>query len=835
MTSDAPTDAPPPRRTVRALVIDPGEPGTVRDVPADLEGLRAAIGGGYLEAVSGLTWHAYIDEDGVAKQLPHNETASALASLLSPQSGATYRLAGPAVFLTGTPDGEEADVPGELLQLHSWMLDPGEAEMPAAVREWLRLTRRQFAFTDDAPALTETDDPTGRRYRRIAVEILRALALHGHGIERGAIVAARVGMQVYRHFGYHADPLPVAVTLMSQQFIATDGVQGHSIGVLGTGSTVRGGWDGHLALVIDTHLIDLTAQQFARPAQDIVVNGPAILDIPAGVPLAVGTQFNHQRADGGTTSYRITDDDTWKHSRQWHSEVPGLELVVSEAIARAAQYPVERHPDAGESVACKVCRIPLGKLMLPDGTVAYQHARPWEDHGHEAIPEFGVAPAQVAARCDFCDEDGVAWIYTGPALSITINPFTGLPPGPGEPTGERSEGVRWCGCDICDRHIRAKDLEGLWDAHRKTAKHRQRYARYAKTDPALYAANRARIVDRWRQYVPYITRRVPVDPPELAALNPRALPKIRDRLVQAMRSEGMTMVGADPAGGVILPGPDLDVHDCLSVEVSHVSPQTGDRFAARIADSLEQAELYYVSADFTALALASARELPDVSLRPEEMPSPHGLVVWEDPIMSLPTEGEAADEAVMVAASWSAVTDLGVWVLLYVRTEQFLAGRPEARERFGVLLPYSTGGGFDFASQHVAADLPSRAQQVAEATFRTLLATWFLVMQPGVADVDIQPTNDKRLLKQAKHARVEPPAVRVVTLRRAKQSRRAGDQEPGRTVSVRFVVRGHWKRQAYGTGRSKRKTIYVAPFMKGPEGAPLKLGGDQVPVVKVLR
>lgn len=43
----------------------------------------------------------------------------------------------------------------------------------------------------------------------------------------------------------------------------------------------------------------------------------------------------------------------------------------------------------------------------------------------------------------------------------------------------------------------------------------------------------------------------------------------------------------------------------------------------------------------------------------------------------------------------------------------------------------------------------------------------------------------------------------------------AGDKKY--ELSVRFRVRGHWKQQPYGPGRSQRKTKWIQPFWKGPE------------------
>jgi hypothetical protein len=39
--------------------------------------------------------------------------------------------------------------------------------------------------------------------------------------------------------------------------------------------------------------------------------------------------------------------------------------------------------------------------------------------------------------------------------------------------------------------------------------------------------------------------------------------------------------------------------------------------------------------------------------------------------------------------------------------------------------------------------------------------------------------------------------------------------------SVQTLVRGHYKRQAFGHGRSERRVIWVEPYWRGPEGAPI--------------
>ena len=42
-------------------------------------------------------------------------------------------------------------------------------------------------------------------------------------------------------------------------------------------------------------------------------------------------------------------------------------------------------------------------------------------------------------------------------------------------------------------------------------------------------------------------------------------------------------------------------------------------------------------------------------------------------------------------------------------------------------------------------------------------------------------------------------------------------------LSIQTLVCGHWKMQAYGPGREKRKHIHIEPYWRGPEDAPVAL------------
>lgn len=50
---------------------------------------------------------------------------------------------------------------------------------------------------------------------------------------------------------------------------------------------------------------------------------------------------------------------------------------------------------------------------------------------------------------------------------------------------------------------------------------------------------------------------------------------------------------------------------------------------------------------------------------------------------------------------------------------------------------------------------------------------------------------------------------------------RTGEANAKWKLEKRFIVRGHWKYQAHGSGHAERKLIFVEPYWKGPADAPV--------------
>src|SRR5690606_35200953 len=68
---------------------------------------------------------------------------------------------------------------------------------------------------------------------------------------------------------------------------------------------------------------------------------------------------------------------------------------------------------------------------------------------------------------------------------------------------------------------------------------------------------------------------------------------------------------------------------------------------------LSTAELFWVSADTTDLAMHASTTLPSYELQPEDLPSPSGLIVFERPIADFP--GHTYETCHAVAAAWGRI------------------------------------------------------------------------------------------------------------------------------------------------------------------------------------
>ena len=145
---------------------------------------------------------------------------------------------------------------------------------------------------------------------------------------------------------------------------------------------------------------------------------------------------------------------------------------------------------------------------------------------------------------------------------------------------------------------------------------------------------------------------------------------------------------------------------------------------------------------------------------------------------------------------------------------------------------------YGFSSFVLMRDLAPSAQEKVKNLVR---ATYLLMGDSAVARVGTETVGEVTKRKHGKRKTIKAGyPVRTVQvgahlLANSIPDHSAADEhEPGEkkwTLKHRVITRGHWKRVAYGKGRSLRRVQWIMPYVRGPEGADLVVR----PVVKVWR
>jgi hypothetical protein len=296
--------------------------------------------------------------------------------------------------------------------------------------------------------------------------------------------------------------------------------------------------------------------------------------------------------------------------------------------------------------------------------------------------------------------------------------------------------------------------------------------------------------------------------------SPHRLPRIRQQMMRLHRDAAADMPAIrDRARELGTEQPDVD-------SVAELT---------RTADALGAAELFWVTRDMTAVALDASATIPAWTPAAAR-PAPFGLLVWDGGLPELAWRG-APDMA------WT-VNALGLRVPPTVPVDGVLWGPgprgirftlltgTAALDQLGALVPRWAATelfAFGMIDLPLLEDVPTTSRDWSSGLIAALGATWLLMMQPTVAEprpLVEPPEPDRPGTRRPRSDR----AVTVIDLRRthpARADRTDSGDGPSRVYTRRWLVRGHWRQQAVGPGRSQRRPTYVPPYVKGPDGAPM--------------
>ncbi|PZG20626.1 hypothetical protein [Nonomuraea aridisoli] len=276
--------------------------------------------------------------------------------------------------------------------------------------------------------------------------------------------------------------------------------------------------------------------------------------------------------------------------------------------------------------------------------------------------------------------------------------------------------------------------------------------------------------------------------------------------------------------------------------------------------ALADAELYFVTAEMTAIVQAAAASMPAFAPTAEDFPHPAGLIVFEAPLISVRRPEAAAalivdnrlavdkrdqpyEDIPIIACTWGPYDRAGSWknggvlVSFYRDRRDMLAPmlddtvREFIRPTLARLVPdnewaiaYADRG--ELEQQLREHDTPAYTSHWA----KYLLTTLMLMQQPLI----YQRTEPVRrgLRRQLERAGYPTGGIRILDARPRRYTTVPGaghgqDVEPvdgeagsGRTLSVRVPVTGHWRNHWYPKRRVHRP-LWIEDHWRGPEDAPI--------------
>ncbi|MEV4536278.1 hypothetical protein AB0J82_21045 [Asanoa sp. NPDC049518] len=406
-----------------------------------------------------------------------------------------------------------------------------------------------------------------------------------------------------------------------------------------------------------------------------------------------------------------------------------------------------------EEMACRTCLRVLNTSGDPAVYVHPDGHGPVTDHRPDPVPTRNLDT--VHRRCDFCGDPHPLWsLHGGDLTSIAHGADTTL---------VNRYGDRWAACATCHTLIEDGKIDHL-------SRHAAGALGIASPGAFRHVAEFHRgFLERLDQdrTVLLTTTAWPA-----TAIDPRTIPKIRDRLGRLYR-------------------------------YPRLLPSTFRAAAPAIADGLDRGHLIWIDGEFTDLTDGACARLPDVTISRDLLPADDGLLVWSRPI--------GAQHA--TAASWTR-TRTGWDIVCYRTIGEGLHGTPlqRVREQIGWLVPMSVRSVVDDQTIGGAAE-PTAA----------LATTWLLIAQE-LAELR-SSTASKAVRGTYARAGRPAPEVTIVSIRRraARTQSRADTHGASRPpLMERVWVTPHWRNVAYGPRRALRRPRWIDPFLRGPADSPIK-------------
>lgn len=230
-----------------------------------------------------------------------------------------------------------------------------------------------------------------------------------------------------------------------------------------------------------------------------------------------------------------------------------------------------------------------------------------------------------------------------------------------------------------------------------------------------------------------------------------------------------------------------------------------------IARGLPEAQLWWVTRDMAMLAVDTAEDEEGFDETIEaHVPADRGFIIWGGglPIMIDQPPAVYRGSVRVDALYWEMIDGK-----LYYQLFSADCGLLDAVSHWACRSPLAM------------AQEPRIRDGEQRYLMRVLAATWALAGQPSIAatsDASWDPKQGPCPRALDKATRRRDTQVMLVYLRE-NQPTGAGDAtQRGREYSCRWIVRGFYRQQPCGPGRSQRRIQWIPPHVAGPADKPLK-------------
>lgn len=118
---------------------------------------------------------------------------------------------------------------------------------------------------------------------------------------------------------------------------------------------------------------------------------------------------------------------------------------------------------------------------------------------------------------------------------------------------------------------------------------------------------------------------------------------------------------------------------------------------------------------------------------------------------------------------------------------------------------------------------PEVVESAQESLVALLGAAWTFLNDLKLTERTPRRVTANPMAAHKRKRKHKPETVQIINLRRETyehQQRSGGGSD--REFQCRWFVKGHWRQQRVGPGRTQRKPVYIAPYIKGPADKPLK-------------